>query len=262
MAVEEALADLRSGRADAQFAALDALVGTKDERVQRAVVDLLRDDPDAAVRAAAAERLPDLATEIESAGAAMVEALTDADELVRAEAADGLGRLGYGSAAAALADLLSTESSAIVRAGAVESLGDLGQVSVVEPVAAAARADPDEAVRAFAAATLGLLGTPDTTLRDLLDHEGSPWVRAELTLARYRQDGVSANTIAAVLDDTDAEQASRVLNGCLDLAVRGETRFREPDVSTVTGALERLAERVPDVSGQADAVVEAWRRNG
>lgn len=192
---------------------------------------------------------------------ALVDALNDDDELTRADAADALGPLHHPAAGPLLAQLAVGDPSAIVRAAAVESLGDLGDSSHSSAVLAALRVDPDEAVRAYAAASAGILGLPDDELAAAAQSESSPWVRGELSLARYRRRAVAVQEVLRPLNEADELLAQRLLNGLNDLATRVPVSVNEQDLQRVSQALAELSGRIPELAPQAADIAQRWRQN-
>jgi HEAT repeat protein len=257
---EELLADCRSGEPQRQIAAITALRNFQTPAVRIEFARLIADATDAAVRAAAVEALSDVTEDTATIGQVLVRALDDDDELVRAEAADALGRLHYRPAGDALAALLGDDQSPVVRASAAESLGDIPDPAYIEQVVAAVQHDPDEAVRAYSAATLGLLGAGNETLQDVHINETSNWVRAELAIARYRRGAVPVDAIVAPFDVADRELAERLLNALTDLASRTPPPITSTNVDTVTAALSRLADRIPELQPHTRSVISIWRQ--
>src|SRR5262249_15404332 len=148
--------------------------------------------------------------------------LMDADDLVRAEAVDVLGELGYAPALDAVRELLRTDRSALVRAAAAETIGDLGEPSALAEVVGALD-DEDAAVRGYAANAIGLIGGPELLpLLDLrLGVEQVPSVRAELHGGRYRLGAPGALVeLLALLDAMDVDLGYNVLNVWDDLIGR------------------------------------------
>ena len=225
------------------------------------LIRLVCDAVDPGARASAAEALGQVTGDTAAAGEALLGALNDSDDLVRAEAADALGRLRYRLAGAALAVLLAGDRSPVVRASAAESLGDIGDPAHLGPVVAAARHDEDEAVRAYSAATLGLLGAEDETLRSLHTDELSTWVRTELSLARYRRGAIPLSAALAPLDTADRELAERLLNALDDLASRPRRHVTATDANTVMTVLSRLADRIPELQTHTRSVIRTWHHD-
>jgi HEAT repeat protein len=259
--LEHLLAACRSGEPDRQLAAIDALARRQIVAGLAELGRLATEPPAVAVRASATDALGDFPDHASAVGPWLLTALGDADELVRSNAADALGRVRYRPAGAALAGTLTTDQSALVRAGAAESLGDLGDPTHAEAVAAAARNDPDEAVRAYAAASLGLLGGGDDAAgREMLAAEVSPWVRGELTGARYRTAGGGLDALLDSLDNADEELAERLFNALDDMVTRDPVRPRSTEAEAVAATVERIADRLPILHGHAGRIADRWRR--
>ena len=108
------------------------------------LVELL-DDPEAQVRAAAAQSIGHLA--LASAKDALVAALADPNEWVRVQVADALGRVGDPTLAQVIAGHLEVEKEPHVRATLVKSLGGIGDEKML-PVLALLLDDADNRVRA------------------------------------------------------------------------------------------------------------------
>jgi HEAT repeat protein len=231
---------------------------------------------------------------VEAAGTALVGLLDDPEAIVRSDAADALGRLGWRPAIDALITRLRADPDPLVRASAAESLGDLGEarwggeagrptevkrsrgaagtVEVRRPEAAEsddqrpraalrqALEDEDAAVRCYAANALGLVGSGEdlATLRARLELEDALETRTELLGACYRlgaRDAVQG--LIDMIDGADDSLAINLLNVWQDLATRRRPPGLEQDAPRVIAALDRLAAREPWARGQVDAVAGA-----
>jgi HEAT repeat protein len=216
--------------------------------------------PDPAVRADAIRRIA-ADDDPSHAGPAIAALLTDGDELVRAEAADAVGQLGYQAAVDVVRGLLRSDGSALVRAAAAETLGDLGQPAALAELVGALD-DEDSAVRGYAANAIGLLGTasmlPVLDLR--LGVEPVPSVRVELIGGRYRLGAPDALAeLIAVLDAMDLDLGYNVLNVWDDLTSRRQPAALAQDAPDIAAALDRVAVRLPELRGHAELVMNRLR---
>jgi HEAT repeat protein len=112
----------------------------------------------------------------------LINALSDANSLVRKDIVRILGQIGDATAAPALIDILRDEVAEVRRAAA-ESLGYIGSVVAVPPLLATLR-DPEENVRRAGAEALGYIGDASAVL-DLITalHDTSENVRVVATWA-------------------------------------------------------------------------------
>lgn len=221
----------------------------------------------------------------------LASALSDVDELVRAEAADSLGRLGEVAALNPLIGALE-DDSALVRASAAESIGDLmlqasaseatGSRPVGSDLVEKARAvltqlvreDVDDPVRAYAASSLRVIGMSSAQIDELLLPTNSTVVTAELQAARYVA-ARSPTEAQAALDDLLellnralaatgspedlATDAPNLLNLLEDLVVRGPLRRpSNAETSAVCQAMERIAQRHTALAEQARSIANSW----
>lgn len=181
-----------------------------------AVAKLLA-SPDAGVRSAAAATLGNIGRRHPGAiGQRLLVASDDPEQLVRAEAAEAIGKLGYEPGRRRVCELLSRDPSGLVRACAAEALGGLGQDRGALAALLGALHDKDSAVRGFAAYSIGKIGnlTHARKLEPFLRSERSLGVRAEIAGARYRL-GVVADfgSILELLDRARNEHSvHRIIN--------------------------------------------------
>jgi HEAT repeat protein len=156
---------LRDPDPDRRGAAAD-LVGQVGDKLGPGAADLvdglvkaLRGDGPALVRARAAQALGRLGPEARAAAPALGEALDDADSSVRHSAAFALGRLGRGAEAAvpALVATLRKKEDGLLRARAAAALEAFGPAAAaaVGPLVEALKDPENKALRARAAAALG-----------------------------------------------------------------------------------------------------------
>ncbi len=123
----------------------------------------------------------------------LIDALLRDDSIkVREISAQGLGYLGDGDAAPALAEALAKDPSEAVRRRAAAALITVPAGSVRRDLEKAARSDESEAVRRYAAEALGWIGSPMVVpaLIDITEDEG-PEVRryAAVQLGRLAEEG-------------------------------------------------------------------------
>lgn len=150
--------------------------------VETRLVDLL-DDPEAQVRAAAAQTIGHLG--MTSANDSLVTALADPNEWVRVQVADALGRVGDAALAQVIAGHLDAEREPHVRATLVKSLGSIGDEKML-PVLALLLEDADNRVRANAVESIAQLQVKKADLKKTLGklaNDPSNRVRANAALA-------------------------------------------------------------------------------
>ncbi|MBY0458692.1 MAG: HEAT repeat domain-containing protein, partial [Gemmataceae bacterium] len=160
---------------------VEALKKEKDSRVRKEIVAAVAKhpgvcvsgveplagvlgDPDAAVRAAAADALALAGEKAKSAAGDLLPLLKDEDKRVKLSAIYALGRIkpdGASTIAETMAGLLATSKDTDVRRELIRSLGLLGEASdpVVKGLAALLSDKEDEELRRAAVRTLGTFGT-------------------------------------------------------------------------------------------------------
>jgi HEAT repeat protein len=226
---------------------------------KHALHDVVREalSPYVVVRSAVVSALGTLGrNEPEIAGPALLDLLADTDDYVRAEAADGLGIIGYAPAVPQVLHRLRNDTNSIVRAASAETLGDLGAVDAI-PDLIGALSDSDRAVRGYAANSLGLLGTAEIVpvLEMYAAGETSPATRGELLGALYRLGaGGALASLIQLLNEADASLAVNLLNTIDDLASRPPPLQLTADAPAVIDALNDLRRRLPSVAEHASAV--------
>ena len=103
---------------------------------------------------------PEAQKAVEEYISALIQALSDEDEVVRANAAEALGEIGE-PAVPALIQALSDEDE-VVRASAVVVLGEIGEpAKEIVPALIQALSDESMSVRASAVLMLGQIATPE-----------------------------------------------------------------------------------------------------
>lgn len=155
-------------------------------------------------------------------GGELIELLSNPDELIRADAVELLGTLGYTPAAKAVENTLKSDPSELVRACAAETLGDLGDPSVVEALKLAFN-DPDDAVKSYAFNAFGLLADPSerAILSSYLHPELSEGMRANILGGQWRLGMSEACTqFLALMKSTRPDFAPNVVNVLEDLVDR------------------------------------------
>ena len=131
-------AELERGRV-AMALVLKALGATSDPQALVPVLGALA-SKDAAIRLAAMEALRPLLGSDARAGDVLVEHLTDDDLEIRVLAAEYLGTLGVGSAAARLTALASAGNPMRLRHAAIDALGEIGRAGHLPPASEATKA--------------------------------------------------------------------------------------------------------------------------
>lgn len=175
---------------------------------------------------------------------ALVRALTDLDDEVRAKSASALGRIGDGRAVGYLLDHLLSDPAPFVRARIAQALGQFNQPEVVERLVRAL-GDPAWWVRMRSVEALEQVGAQAEGPLLLALDDADPEIRIRAAVALERL-GVPARLIAAIERGENAAEATETLG-----------RFGN------AGARELLAEGLahPGASVRA-AMIEAIRRAG
>ncbi|MBN4004572.1 HEAT repeat domain-containing protein [Nostoc sp. LPT] len=251
------LAQCHSGDPVQQVEALHSLLNREAYASVPTILELLV-SPDDVVRSTATRVLGQLGTqERELVGSALINLLTDAEVIVRSEAVDTLGILGYTLATEAIKSLLKNDPEPIVRASAAESLGDLGNVNALEELESALL-DPDESVRAYAASSIGLLGTPQLLpkLQTYIESETSSGVKAQLFGARARLGALEDfKLLLNLLDTSDEDLAIMILNLFTDLMERKVPSAITANISTMREVLLRISQRFPILHSHVEILI-------
>jgi HEAT repeat protein len=256
--LETLLNQCRLGDPAQQIEAIQKLLELKIHASLPALVETLKSS-DTVVRATAAQALGKLGVkDSEMAGAALVDLLTDPEVVVRSEAVDALGILGYTPAVDVIKALLLNDPEPLVRASAAETLGDLGDAGVLADLELALR-DADNAVRGYAANSIGLLGTPSMLpkLQSHVEAEQSPEVQAELYGARYRLGSAEdLGALLKLLEAADEGLAANILSILNDLSGRKVPPTLDADAERIRTAVTTLAQRAPLLRTDAQQIVD------
>ncbi|HEX9892766.1 MAG TPA: M56 family metallopeptidase [Gemmatimonadales bacterium] len=199
-------------------AAAEALGSLRDTLAIRALMEVLRRDPDAGVRRAAAWALG----EIEDARAipALADALrSDTDQEVRRNAAWAMGSIEDAAAVPALAEALRRERDVAIRKTIIEALGSIEDMSVTAGLTPSLK-DADPEIRQAAAEALGSIEDP-RSVDELMAaaRDDVPEVRrAVIDALGSIEDRRAAPAIARALSDSDVEvrRAAADAMGSLD----------------------------------------------
>lgn len=154
-ALTEARCDLRS-RSAVRRGRAACLLGLIRDRLSRPELEALLHDRDADVRIAAARALGRIGDE--AAAAALLESLSGPRAVPPGVVADALCSLGAGTGPAVRVALTSADT--IARAVAAEIAGLTGAVALIDALRTAVALDPVPDVRSRAATALGSLGSP------------------------------------------------------------------------------------------------------
>lgn len=239
-----------------------AIVEAEKARVVEAapiVADLLR-SRDPAIRASAAEALSYVGIKSPSRyGAALLPLLRDPERLVRSCAAESLGVLAYESAIPDLGRLLVSDADELVRASAAEALAAFDGSQILA-LARRAINDPDPTVRAYAARIIGVKGDQADLLplSERLEAEDALQPRAELLGARYmlgaRED---LRRLLDLLVDADVEQSTVLLNVLWDVLEELPKDSIVRDAAVLNDALSQISARDGLVGRHANKVAAA-----
>jgi HEAT repeat protein len=227
----------------------------RDERDSVGLIDALRSDSSAEVRADAAAALGELGAA--DARSALIDALDDPDPMVRATAARALGELGSAAAVEPLLNALEDESPDVRRA-AQESLNsiaptDAGAFAEGGFLDAFLEALKDESptIRAAAAIALADAGSPAAILPLLIaaDDEsaevrGAAEPALSFLLSSFDPAAVRAPLLEALRDDRPTVRAA---------AARALGEFG--DATALAPLLEALEDEVADVRDAAGSAV-------
>lgn len=182
--------------------------GQKEEAVRLLSESLHGREHSLAIRAAICKTLGRL--ELPSARPALLQALRDADPLIRAEAARALGQVGTPDDTIALAQVMSTDVSRDCRVAAIDALAELGASDPrIELKLAEGMQNPDPSIRASSYRALRTISGKD------LGETSGPWIElaqqrlssetpADQTTPRMPPDGVrpDASVLPAGADST------------------------------------------------------------
>lgn len=207
-------------------------------------------DPSAAKKLAALEALSRTKLTPMEQQRLIMQALEDAEALVRSTAIEAAIDVNAVGTVPRLAVLLGEDEDATVRACAAEAMGELGDMSAVSTLVAALK-DNDTAVRSFAANSLGLLGEPMalTGLRAALDSEVSPAVALNISFALARLGTVRdwAPVADLVLACARSGHGLEALNAIRDFASRPQLGLLSEAAKPLVAALGLSRESI-DVS--------------
>ena len=257
--IEMLVNQCRSGDPAQQIQAIHQLLDLQAYASLPTLVETLKSG-DSVVRTTAARALGNLGVkDSEAAGAALLDLLNDPEMIVRSEAVDALGILGYAPAVGAVKALLLNDPESLVRASAAETLGDLGDADALAELELAL-GDSDAAVRGYAANSIGLLGAPPMLpkLQNHAEGEQSPEVKAELYGARYRLGSAAdLDALLKLLEADDEGPAANILNILNDLSSRKVPPTLVADAPRIRAALTTLAQRTPLLSGDIEQVLSS-----
>lgn len=251
------LEQCRSGDPDRQQEAIRKLVEL-DARASVPVLVEASRSPDEWVRSAAAEALGRLgASDVATAGEALLSLLGDPEYMVRSDAVEALADLKYSPSVERIKALLLTDPEPLARACAAETLGDLGDASALPELELALR-DSDNAVRGYAADSIGLLGSPAllAELQAYLEAETAPEVRGNLHAARYRLGSRSdLDGLLTLIEAASQDMAVNFLNALHFLSSREAPPYLLDDAAPIRAAVTALSQRFPILSGDAGRIL-------
>lgn len=256
--INDLMVQSHSGDPEKQISAIHGFITLKvlpDEFTIAVLVSSL----DPVVRLTTARALGILGREeMDQAAHALSGLLADPEWIVRAEAVDALGVLGYKPATAAVKSLLLKDPEAVVRASAAETLGDLGDTQALAELVVALK-DIDENVRSYAASSIGLLGDSSilAQLQSQINMESSMRVKAELLGARYRI-GASddINLLLDLLATTDEITANAILNMFSDFIWRKSPPTLRKDLPLLSKKLMLLSNRIKITRAHVNEILE------
>lgn len=241
---------------------LKTLIALVKENVYSAVPQIipLLKSPDPSLRANAAYALGYLGiNEKETVGNALINLLSDSEELVRSEAIEALGLLHDTRAIYSLKNLLRNDVSPLVRASAAEVIGELGDIDAIETLELSLLdINEDEAVRCYGANAIGILGNCQLlpTLESYIKSEISLTVKAELLGAKYwLGDKEALNILLNLLADADENLALHILNILADLKERKTPSDIYLDAATLGKYLTVIKARFPILEHQAEKLM-------
>src|SRR5262249_50224458 len=170
---------------------------------------------DNVVRAQTAEALGVIGDKAEAAAPGLVEALTDENDHVRAKAAEAIGKMGEGVADLAVPSLvrLLRDEDNWVRALAAEALGEMGEAAEdAAPALLRSLTHPNPLVRANAAEALGKLKAEEARAAlETACRDDDPGVRAK-ALRAIAELGPAPSSTDAVIDSlTDLDPLVRAV---------------------------------------------------
>lgn len=256
--VEALIQTCASGNVQQQVMSIEELVELKADEAIPMLIDLLSSQ-DPTVRFTAIQALVQLGAEQEQlVGAEVIKLVSDSEEIVRSEAIDSLGILGYGPALEVVKSALIGDASALVRASAAETLGDIGEPSVLGSLERSLN-DPDESVRAYSANSFGLLADSSKVpiLETYLSLESSIRVKAEILGAQYRLGLPKAcESLMDLLNTADDDLAPSLLNILDDLFDRKKPASLTADIMMLRNALSALAQRLPIHRAHVEALIK------
>jgi len=194
-AIDAFLDELKNEDPWVRHNAVEALgrMGLKDEKVRKAVPDLIEALADPLLRADIARVLGMIGSD--EAVPALIECLNDGNREVRGNATEALGHLRDRRSVPALIEKLADEN-ARVRFSAALSLGRIGDARALPALRKALLEDPDVMVRTYAAASIGIIGdlTKDKSgapalIKALRDKEIEVVRTAASSLGRLKDEG-------------------------------------------------------------------------
>ncbi|MGY4103922.1 HEAT repeat domain-containing protein [Nocardia sp. R16R-3T] len=250
---------LMSGDPDRQVDALIELIKLGDGRAVADILPLVESD-DVAVRSEAARAIGYLGVaQVPVVGPVLLRMLSDADEMVRNEAAEALCNVRYNPAVDILVNLLRADPSWLVRASVAEALGSYpghGTAALIECVR-----DLDEygAVRRYAIDSLGRTGQLTRTELSALaaefghDEEIGPQVRIVAYRAGDQSQLVEISREAAHMDQEDS---ARLLNGIEYLLRPPVPPTLSEDSAYIKSILDVVAMRWPLSSRHVEQIAD------